>query len=242
MNPQNYARMCDIFLSTTFFWQNYGKWFHQIISHNQVHMISKKLNCSSYFSSNFINFFCTLPHLGSSVIQYHLYASALFISLKSIKCSLLEYKRYIDICNHKNLTKLKKKNLHLLRTSIPIGVWNLKWKYLNTQNIWVCLWNNSVKLVLTFPFGLRSSDSTVNLQTVVSRSWATQAAAVDVSKTFDRVNMLVAILMRFQVGFSVLFCYFSVIALALDNKYLQEYRRCYSSRLHLWSCAFPILF
>ena len=50
----------------------------------------------------------------------------------------------------------KKKKIHLFRISIPvgpIGVWNLKWKYVSTQNIWPCLWNshNSMNLVLSFP-------------------------------------------------------------------------------------------
>ena len=39
------------------------------------------------------------------VIEYHLYASALLISPKSIIYSLLKYRRSIDICNHKYLTK-----------------------------------------------------------------------------------------------------------------------------------------
>ena len=78
-------------------------------------MISRKFHCSIYFTSNFIKFIfvtlttkwlsvSTLPHLGTSVIQYHLYASALFISPKSMKYSLLKYKRCIDIPihNHKN--------------------------------------------------------------------------------------------------------------------------------------------
>ena len=41
----------------------------------------------------------------SLVIEYHLYASALLISPKSIIYSLLKYRRSIDICNHKYLTK-----------------------------------------------------------------------------------------------------------------------------------------
>ena len=71
-------------------------------------------------------------------------------SAKTITYSLLENKRCIDIYEHKKLTKLKK--IHLLRTNIPIGILNFKWKYLNTQNIWACLWNmhNSVNLVLSF--------------------------------------------------------------------------------------------
>ena len=137
MNIQNYARMYGIFLLTIFFWQNYKKWFHQIVCHNQVHIISKKLHCSIYFNEilSILIFFltlttkfwhflwpsiCTLPHLGSSVIQYHLHASGLFISPKSIKYSLLEYK-VIMTCNHKN-SKNWKKRFHLLRTSVPIGV------------------------------------------------------------------------------------------------------------------------
>ena len=39
------------------------------------------------------------------VIKYHPYASALLISPKSIKYSLLKYRRSIDICKHKYLTK-----------------------------------------------------------------------------------------------------------------------------------------
>ena len=38
----------------------------------------QKLHCLIYFSLSI----CTLPHLGSSFIQYHIYASALFISPK----------------------------------------------------------------------------------------------------------------------------------------------------------------
>ena len=94
---------------------------------------------------------CTLPHLGSSVILYHLYVNALFISSKIMKYNLHEYKRYIDIYNHKNLTKLKK-SFHLLRTSMLICVWNFNWKYLNTQNIWLCLWNGHNSKNLVFPF------------------------------------------------------------------------------------------
>ena len=82
-----------------------------MISHNQVYMIIKKLHSSilvqilSHFffalTQKFRHFLWlfiyTLPHLGSPVIQYHIYASVLFISPKSIKYSLLEYKRYRDI-------------------------------------------------------------------------------------------------------------------------------------------------
>ena len=79
----------------------------------------QKLHCSIYFSLSI----CTLPYLGCSFIQYHLYASALFISpttenisifghfsrsAKTITYSLLEYKRCIDIYEHKKMTKLKK--------------------------------------------------------------------------------------------------------------------------------------
>ena len=44
------------------------------------------------------------------------------------------------------------KKFYLLRTSISIGVWDFKWKYLKTQNIWACLWNrhNLMNLVLSF--------------------------------------------------------------------------------------------
>ena len=107
------------------FWQNDKKWFHQIISLNQVDMIGKNstvrsilvqtLSSVPFFltlTTKFWHFLwlsiCTHPHIGSSIIQYHLYISALFISPKRIVYSLLEYKRYTDIYNHKNLKKLKK--------------------------------------------------------------------------------------------------------------------------------------
>lgn len=100
--------------------------------------------------------FCTHPHLGSSFTGYHLYASALFISLKSIKYSLLEYKSYIDIYSHKCLTKLKKRNFHLLTNTWLLGVWNLKWEYLSNSKIWACLWNrhNWMYLILSFQLSL----------------------------------------------------------------------------------------
>ena len=123
-------------------------------------MTSKNIRYSIYFSSSFIKFIfltltikswrflwlsiCILPHLGSSVIQYHLYPSALFISPKSIKYILLEYKRQIDLHNHKKLTKVFK--------IISTAVWNFKWKYINSQNIWNCLRNthNLMNLVSSF--------------------------------------------------------------------------------------------
>ena len=83
--------------------QNYEKWFHQIFSHNQVQMISKKLQCSICFRWNFIKFIfltlatifwhllsgpiCTLPYLGSSVIQYHLGPQLLHIELHQQNCT-----------------------------------------------------------------------------------------------------------------------------------------------------------
>ena len=92
----------------------------------------------------------------SSFTGYHLYTSALFISLKSIKYSLLEYKSYIDIYSHKCLTKLKKRNFHLLTNTWLLGVWNLKWEYLSNSKIWACLWNrhNWMYLILSFQLSL----------------------------------------------------------------------------------------
>ena len=143
--------------------QNYEKWFHQIFSHNQVQMISKKLQCSICFRWNFIKFIfltlatifwhllsgpiCTLPYLGSSVIQYHLCASALFVSPESMvsNTACLNEKIYWHIWPQKlDKTQKEKKKNPPIRTSIPIGhigVWNLTWKYVNTQNIWLYLWN-----------------------------------------------------------------------------------------------------
>ena len=132
-------------------------------------MISKKLHCSIYFrllKFTFFNFnlkiltlsmaVCLHPsHLGSSVIQYHLCASTLFICPISIKYSLLEYKRYIDIYITTKIWQnwKKKKKIQLLRTNMSVGEWNFKWIYFTTQNIWACLWNrhNSMNLILSFP-------------------------------------------------------------------------------------------
>lgn len=83
---------------------NYKKLFHQIFSHNQVHMISKFIVqsvlvqvLSNLFFFNLSRKFwlfiwlsiCTLPHLCNWDIQ-HIWASALFIFPKNIKYSLLE--------------------------------------------------------------------------------------------------------------------------------------------------------
>ena len=74
-----------------------------------------------------------------------------------------------------------------------------------------------------FQYGFRSSRSTADLLTAVSdriarafnRSGANQAVALDISKAFDRVGMLVFFtnlsLMEFQVRYSALFLLFSVI-------------------------------
>ena len=103
MNLQNYARMYSIFLLTTF-WQNYKKWFLQIISHNLVHKISKKLHCWIYFCSNIIEFiFMTLTLIIFMLVpcSYLLRASdTTYLNKKGT----LTYRH-----NHKNLTKLKKK-------------------------------------------------------------------------------------------------------------------------------------
>ena len=154
-NLQNYARIYGIFLLTTFFCQIFSKWFH----HMQKTLLSYLFMFIKFIfltlTTKFWHFLwlsiCTLPHLGSSVILYHLYVNALFISPKSMKYNLLEYKRYIEIYNHNILTKLKK-CFHLIRTSMLICVWCFNWKYLNTQNIWLYLWNshNSKKLVSPF--------------------------------------------------------------------------------------------
>ena len=82
-----------------------------------------------------------------------------------------------------------------------------------------------------FRYGFRSSQSTADLLTVVSdiiskvfnRSGATQAVALDISKTFDRVwhagRRPDSSLMDFQVRYLTLFLLFSV----LDGKSSQEY-------------------
>ena len=78
MNLQNYARM--------YIW-------HVPIKH--IFLTESQKN--DFTGATFWHFLwlsiCTLPHLDSSVIQYHLYASALFRCLKSIKYSLLGYTR-----------------------------------------------------------------------------------------------------------------------------------------------------
>ena len=42
---------------------------------------------------------------------------------------------------------------------MPIGVWNFKWKYLNTQNIWACLWNGHNSIIWFCPFPVNAIDS-----------------------------------------------------------------------------------
>ena len=73
-----------------------------------------------------------------------------------------------------------------------------------------------------FQYGIRSSRSTVDFLTVASdrmargfnRSWTTRAAALDISKTFDRVchaGLLHKLSrMKFRVKYLALFCVFSV--------------------------------
>ena len=100
-------------------------------------MISKKIHFSIYFSSNFIKFiFFDFNHKNfdtsygnlfapfhSSVIQYHFYASDLFMSPRASYTARFNTKSAFGIYNHKNLSKLKKqKKIHLLRTRMPIGV------------------------------------------------------------------------------------------------------------------------
>ena len=123
-------------------------------------MTSKNIRYSIYFSSSFIKFIfltltikswrflwlsiCILPHLGSSVIHYHIYASALFISPKT-NTAYLNIEVYWHKWPQKFDIKMGKKNFyHLLRTSMSRYV---------SQNISACIWNrhNPVNLVFSFP-------------------------------------------------------------------------------------------
>ena len=88
-----------------------------------------------------------------------------------------------------------------------------------------------------FQYGFRSSQSTADLLTVVSdgiartfeRSGATRAVALDISKAFDRVGMLIFFtnlsVMEFQVRYLALFLLFSNrwLQVVLDGKSSQEY-------------------
>ena len=134
----------DIFLFATFIWQNYKKWFHQIISHNQTYIISKNLYFSIYFSLRLINFF-DFDH------------SALFMSPKSIKCSLVEWKSNgsYDIYDHKNLKKLKKKTFHLFN----------RWLKFQVKKGWKCScfwWNSSSFLRFFYLFQSFNYTTSVN--------------------------------------------------------------------------------
>ena len=83
-----------------------------------------------------------------------------------------------------------------------------------------------------FQYGFRSSQSTADLLTVVfdriarafSRSAATQAVALDISKAFNRVSPS-GRLMVYQVRYLVLFLQFSVRQpwVVLDGKSSQDY-------------------
>ena len=157
--------MYDVFLLANFL-KNYKKSFQQIISHNQVHIISKMLHCLVYFGSNFGKFiFLTLTtnfwhFMAISMALFHIYvvqsSSVLFMP---VPCSYLLRASNTPYMNAKGTltyitTKIRQneKKPHLHRTVMSIGVWNFKRKYL-TQNIWLCLWNrhNSLNLVLSFP-------------------------------------------------------------------------------------------
>ena len=146
-----------------------------IFSHNQVHVISKNVHCFISFSSSFVKYIfftltakfwhflwlsvCTLSHLVSSVIEHHLYASAMLISTKNIKCSLFKCKRYINIYDTKNWQNWKKKS-PLIRASMPVVLWNFTIKYLISQNVWAGIWNryNSMNLVIVPSVWMRSFD------------------------------------------------------------------------------------